>query len=171
RPFAIIISQQLEGGVQTAALLSRRKKGDIELRQPTTEGKQRFRKGGALLKLTNQLLNGLSQLSGAASVGDDLQGLNNGNPGSEGGSQLMVQVSAPRELLGRDDERHICLIRPWRLAGDGAIQHCFQIALALRAHELFGDLSIFEDQERGNRADGVLRRQTLLILDVDLANL
>src|SRR5579859_7164363 len=73
-------------------------------------------------------------------------------------ARVFICRSAERERPGRG----FC---PAALSGN-PIETGFEVALAPQADQLFGDLALFEQQQRGNRANTVLSREFLVLVDV-----
>src|SRR5215472_7490626 len=60
--------------------------------------------------------------------------------------------------------------RPCAALNRDAIETGFEIALAAQANDLVGDLAFIEKQEGGDCANAVFGGQTLLFIDIDLAD-
>ena len=54
--------------------------------------------------------------------------------------------------------------------GSKPIKTGLQILFTAKPHQLFGDLALFEKQQRGNRAYPVLSGQFLVLVNIDLTN-
>jgi hypothetical protein len=60
---------------------------------------------------------------------------------------------------------------PSAFSGRDAIEFAFEIALAAEANDLIGNLSAAEYQKRGDGTDAILGGQSLVLIDIDFADL
>jgi len=90
-----------------------------------------------------------------------LQRDDDGQPSRSELSELMVKISPSRQLSGGESNGHL---------SRHTIKTGFEVAFALEADDLLGNLALAENQQCGYRAYAVFGGEVLVIVNVHLAD-
>ena len=98
----VVIGQQPEAGVQPPAVLARLQQREVERRQPVAAALQRIGERAAAGNLLEQPPNRLAVRAVGGIAFELFQRLDEAKPGAGELAELMIEISASRQLSGRD---------------------------------------------------------------------